>query len=99
MTRNFGFSSLLAVAVLAILMIFIVPVVSEQVDGAKQFIASQEPTLYTGQGLVTDARTDKTTGKCLVDLIAETSLVTAQASTCAGIELGDTVEVVNNNIK
>lgn len=97
MTRNFGFSSLLSVVVIAIIMLFAIPLMGEQVDKAKQFMASQESGPYTGSGIVTDASTAG--GTCSVEIIASTELVTATAPSCTGIALGDTVQVVNNVIR
>lgn len=97
MARNFGFSTLLSVAVIAIIMLFAIPMLGDQVDKAKQFIASQEPAPYTGSGIVTDVF--PAGGTCSIEIIANTELVTAEAPSCTGIALGDTVQVVKNVIR
>lgn len=97
MARNLGFSTLLSVAVIAVIMLFAAPIIGANVKEAQQFITAQEPGSYTGEGIITAAEQQGT--GCSVELIANSELVSATAPTCAGLQLGDTVRVTNNLIQ
>lgn len=94
MGKNPGLSAILSVTVIAVIMLFVFPVIMGAVNDAKSFAAQQESsgTAYTGSGTVVMAEPAK--GGCAVEIIADTGMVEVSAGICSGIEIGDTVKVL-----